>query len=152
MDDKAIRTTITREEGYRFRVRFDQEGVPELFTDESPPLGRGQGPTPSRLLAAAIGNCLAASLLFCMQKARLEPAALEAEVETTIARNAQGRLRIGGVVVRLVPHVTADVQARMGRCLELFESFCIVTESVRAGVDVKVSVEPETVAPSQPPA
>jgi len=141
--EKPVRTTLTRQDGYRFRVRFDQEGMPDLLTDEPPPLGQGSGPSPSRLLAAAIGNCLAASLLFCTGKARLDVAGLEAEVDVTTTRNAEGRLRIGRVDVRLVPTVTAETRARMGRCLEIYESFCTVTESLRAGLDVAVRVEPE---------
>jgi len=143
---KPSLTTLTREEGFRFRVRFDQDGMGELVTDEPPPLGAGQGPDPSRLLATAIGNCLAASLLFCLGKARLEVRGLEAAVETTIGRNPDGRLRIQKVDVRLVPTVSAEVKAQMGRCLGLFESFCTVTESVRRGIDVTVSVNPEIAA------
>jgi organic hydroperoxide reductase OsmC/OhrA len=143
---KPSLTTLTREEAFRFRVRFDQDGMGELVTDEPPPLGAGQGPDPSRLLAAAIGNCLAASLLFCLGKARLEVRGLEAEVETTIGRSPDGRLRIQKVDVRLVPTVSAEVKAQMGRCLGLFESFCTVTESVRRGIDVAVSVNPEIAA------
>jgi hypothetical protein len=30
----------------------------------------------------------------------------------------------------------------MQRCLELFEEFCVVTQSVRAGIEVDVVVEP----------
>jgi hypothetical protein len=30
----------------------------------------------------------------------------------------------------------------MRRCLELFEDFCVVTQSVRSGIAVDVSVEP----------
>jgi hypothetical protein len=30
----------------------------------------------------------------------------------------------------------------VGRCLDLFEDFCIVTESVRKGIDVQVKVVP----------
>ena len=144
--EKPSHTTLTREEGYRFRVRFDQAGMSELVTDEPPPLGTGQGPDPSRLLAAAIGSCLAASLLFCLGRAHLAVRGLEAAVEMTIGRNDQGRLRVQGVSVRLTPTVTPEVKARMGRCIEMFESFCTVRESVRRGIDVRVSVEPEVAA------
>src|SRR6266508_5567496 len=117
---KSSLTTLTREEGSRFRVRFDQDGMGELVTDEPSPLGAGQGPDPSRLLAAAIGNCLAASLLFCLGKARLEVRGLEASVETTIGRSPDGRLRIEKVDVRRVPTVSAEGKAQMGRCLGRF--------------------------------
>src|SRR5574341_865351 len=95
--EKINRTTLSREEGYRFRVRFDHEGMPDLLTDESPPIGEGKGPTPSRLLATAVANCLAASLLFCLEKARIRLEGLEAEVVTEFTRNEAGRLRIGGM-------------------------------------------------------
>lgn len=49
-----------------------------------------------------------------------------------------------GIHVTLAPEVTAEVRDRMGRCLEVFESFCVVTESVRRGIDVAVRVEPAT--------
>jgi uncharacterized OsmC-like protein len=139
--EKVSRTMISREAGYRFRVRFDQQGMPDLITDESPPLGEGKGPSPSRLLATAVGNCLAASLLFCLGKARLPVEGLEAEVVTEFTRNEEGRLRIGGMKVRLLPKWTAETAAKARRCLEIFEDFCVVTEAVRHGVPVEVQVD-----------
>ncbi len=139
--EKTSRTTITREAGYRFRVRFDSEGMPELITDESPPLGEGKGPNPSRLLATAVGNCLAASLLFCLGKARLTVEGLEAEVLTEFTRNEAGRLRIGGMKVRLLPRWTDGTALKAQRCLQIFEDFCVVTEAVRHGVPVEVQVD-----------
>jgi organic hydroperoxide reductase OsmC/OhrA len=56
-------------------------------------------------------------------------------------RNERGRLRIGGLRVRLAPEVTAEQRERMGRCLDLFQDFCLVTESVRDGIAVDVEVE-----------
>jgi organic hydroperoxide reductase OsmC/OhrA len=100
-----------------------------------------------RLLAAAIGNCLAASLLFCMDRARLPVKGLEAVVDLALGRNAEGRLRVQQVEVRLIPAVTPATRERMGRCLDIFESFCTVTESVRHGIDVKVSVESSAAIP-----
>jgi organic hydroperoxide reductase OsmC/OhrA len=139
--EKTSRTMITQEAGYRFRVRFDSEGVPDLITDESPPLGEGKGPNPSRLLATAVGNCLAASLLFCLGKARLSLDGLEAEVLTEFTRNEAGRLRIGSMKVRLLPKWTDETAAKARRCLQMFEDFCVVTEAVRHGVPVEVRVD-----------
>ncbi len=139
--DKTSRTTMAQEAGYRFRVRFDHEGMPDLITDESPPLGEGKGPNPSRLLATAVGNCLAASLLFCLGKARLPVEGLEAEVLTEFTRNEAGRLRIGGMKVRLLPKWTEETAAKAQRCLQVFEDFCVVTQAVRQGVPVDVRVD-----------
>lgn len=139
--EKVSRTTMSREAGYRFRVRFDREGMPDLITDESPPLGEGKGPNPSRLLAAAVGNCLAASLLFCLGKARLAVEGLEAEVLTEFTRNEEGRLRIRGIKVRLLPAWTKETAAKAQRCLQIFEEFCVVTQAVRQGVPVEVQVD-----------
>ena len=138
------RTTLSLEQGYRFRVRFDREGIPDLLTDESPPIGEDTGPSPSRLLATAIGNCLAASLVFCLRKARLSVEGLEAEVLTEFTRNETGRLRIANIRVRLLPHWTAETSAKAQRCLGIFEDFCIVTASVRHGVPVAVEVADAT--------
>jgi organic hydroperoxide reductase OsmC/OhrA len=146
-DHTGTRVNLSHEEGFRFRVRFGSDGGTTIVTDEPPPLGEGAGPNPLALLAAAIGQCLASSLLYCTRRAHLEVADLAAEVRATTVRNPEGRLRVGGISVRLLPTVTPEAAARMHRCLEVFESFCLVTESVRAGVDVSVAVEPRVTLP-----
>jgi hypothetical protein len=55
-------------------------------------------------------------------------------------RNDKGRLRISHMTVKMFPQVSDD--ARMARCRELFEDFCIVTQSVRNGIPVDVEVYP----------
>jgi len=139
---EGVRVSLKREQGFRFRIRCGADGAATIITDEPPPLGAGEGPDPAALLAAAVGNCLASSLLFCMQKARLEVQDFEAEVSTSMVRDPDARLRIGGIRVCLAPTVSPEDHERMGRCLELFESFCTVTRSVRRGIDVTVAVEP----------
>lgn len=128
-------------DGYEFRVRFDDAGWPELLTDEPTPLGKGRGPNPSRLLAAAIGNCLAASLVFCMQKGGVSVLGLEADVKLQLVRNERRRLRVGKVRVHLRPHLAED-EARILACIEAFEDFCVVTQSVREGIAIDVDVQP----------
>jgi uncharacterized OsmC-like protein len=134
--------TLTLQDGYAFTVDFGQDGMPDLEVDEPPPLGAGRGPNPARLLAAAVGSCLGASLLYCLRKSKIDVQGLRTEVEGTLVRNERGRMRIGEIRVRLAPDVTPEQRDRMGRCLELFEDFCTVTESVRHGINVQVAVEP----------
>ena len=72
-DGESITLTITQVSDYEFRVRFDDTPVADLLTDESPPIGRDAGPSPTRLLGAAIGNCLGSSLLFALRKYKNTP-------------------------------------------------------------------------------
>ena len=53
-DEQTVELSLEQVADYEFRVRFDGTAVPDLATDESAPLGRGAGPNPSRLLAAAV--------------------------------------------------------------------------------------------------
>jgi len=132
--------TLAFTHGYEFTVDFAQPGVSELVVDEHPPLGAGRGPSPARMLATAVGHCLASSFLFCVRKARVDVQGFTVRVDGTMVRNQRGRLRIGELKVRLAPDVRAEDRERIGRCLELFEDFCIVTQSVREGLKVEVEV------------
>lgn len=140
MDAKEFTLDLTLKQDYEFTVRFDQPEDFELVLDEPPPLGNGVAPNAARLVAAAVGNCLSASLLYCLRKARVEVEGLKTTVHGTLIRNERGRFRIGGIRVRLEPSVDPGDRDRMKRCLEIFEDFCIVTESVRQGIDVDVDV------------
>jgi len=142
MEEKAFEFDLELQDGYRFLTRFDLEGIPDLITDEPPPIGEGVGPSPSRLLALSCANCLGASLLFCFKKARVDVAGLKVRVRTELARNEKGRLRIGGIQVVLQPDIQPDDRDRIGRCLSLYEDFCLVTESIRSGIEVDVKVDP----------
>ena len=127
--------------GYEFVATFrDGEGVPPIVFDEPPPLGEGAGPNAAAVLAAAIGNCLAASFAFCLRKARVEPVDLTAAVVARVARNEHGRFRISGIDVELAPEILESDRPRLDRCERLFEDFCIVTESVRRGIPVSVKI------------
>lgn len=131
---------VERIGGYEFRVKFDHEAFAPLLMDEPPPLGRGVAPNAPRLLAAAVANCLAASLLFCLQRAKVEVSDVRADVVVDLVRNEKRRLRIGCVDVTLHTDVSKD-DPTVRACIAAFEEFCVVTESVRDGIDVAVHVE-----------
>jgi uncharacterized OsmC-like protein len=139
---ESFKVTVEHWQNFQFTIEFDQDGVPGLLTDEPAPLGEGKGPNPARLLAAAVGNCLAASLLFCLKKAHIEPQSVRASVEGQMVRNDRGRMRITELRVRLEPALDEADLPRISRCAEIFEDFCIVTESVRDGIDVLVELAP----------
>ena len=141
-EDQTFDLTMELQDGYRFLVDFAEPGVPPLLLDEPEPLGDGDGPNAARVLAAAVGNCLSASALFCLRRARIDVQGMRTTVSASLSRNESGRLRLGGIEVRITPVVDAAEHGRMRRCLELFEDFCVVTQSVRGGIEVDVAVEP----------
>ena len=125
---------------FEFRVRFDGTALADLATDESAPLGHDAGPNPARLLLAGVANCLAASLLFALRRFRDAPGKLQARARARVVRNAKGRWRIAGIEVDLQLADAAAALPHLERALAQFEDFCIVTESVRAGIPVAVRV------------
>jgi uncharacterized OsmC-like protein len=138
-EDRKFTITLEHLEDFEFKVRFDWDGVDDLVLDEPAPLGAQHGPNASRLVAAAVGNCLSASLLFCLRKAKVDPKGMKTTVVGRMTRNEKGRVRIGGVSVRIELD-TGEDSSRLNRCLGLFEDYCVVTESVRKGIEVDVEV------------
>jgi len=132
--------TLTQEADYVFRIVFDDTPIPALLTDEAVPLGGDSGPNPSRMLVAAVANCLSASLLFSLRKFKNAPGTIVTRARARLERNEQGRLRVAhiGVAIEL-PDAAADYN-QVERLLQQFENFCVVTESVRTGVAVDVTV------------
>ena len=135
--------SVRQLEGYEFAVRFDKAQFEELHLDEPAPLGKDNAPNAARVMAAAIANCLSASLVFCLKKqAGVELSGLTTDVHVELVRNENRRLRIGRVAVKLHPSLPGD-PGQYQKCFETFEDFCVVTQSVRDGLDVRVEVEPK---------
>ena len=126
-------------DGYEFRVKLNKPQSADIAVDEPAPLGKDNAPNAARLLAAAVANCLTASLYFCLSRSGSPPQGIRSEAKVSIVRNDQKRLRIGKVEVVIHP-VGAD-PAALEKCKTTFEDFCIVTQSVRDGLDVDVRVE-----------
>jgi uncharacterized OsmC-like protein len=140
-EEKLHHVTIRLARGYEFVAEFpDTPGAPSILFDEPEPIGGSRAPNAVAVLGAAIGNCLAASLTFCLRRARFDVQDMTAEVTTHVARNEKGRYRVQEVEVDLQPTVGRTAQA-LGRCGDLFEDFCIVTASVQHGIPVKVRLK-----------
>lgn len=141
---EAGRFTIELEQlqDYRINVSFDWPGAADVLMDEPPPLGAQAGPNAARMVAAAAGNCLSASLLFCLTKTMdaVPKHAVKTEVTCRMVRNEQRKLRIGGLEARLTISEELEQSPKLKRCLELFEDFCVVSASIRQGIPIQVTV------------
>ena len=138
--DTPARIELRLVADYRFEVSFENPAMPVLITDEPPPLGGDAGPSPERMLATAVANCLASSLLFAMRKFKNRPGPMRGSASVRTGRNAEQRLRIVGIDVELrLAEAGAEV-AMLPRILEQFEAFCVVTQSVRDAFPVQVRV------------
>ena len=139
-ESQTVSITLEQEDDYAFRIRFDDTTIAELMTDEPEPLGKGEGPNPTRLLVSAVANCLSASLLFALRKFKNSPGKLVTHATAELVRNEQGRLRVGHIHAGIRLAEAGTAHASLERILAQFENFCVVTESVRHGIDVSVSI------------
>lgn len=134
---KTFQVSLRLLENYVFEADFGEFG--NVMTDEPPPLGDGEGPNPSAMLAAAVANCMAASLLFAMRKDKDDPGELRAVVTGTVAR-VEKFLRVTRLDVKLhLGKAQADLPSLV-KAVSQFENFCVVTQSVRHGIEVSVEV------------
>ena len=139
MSETAVTVRLTQAQDYRFDVHFGGE-LPALRVDEPPPLGQGSGPSPVQLLAASVGNCLSASLLFALRKFKQTPEPIHSEVTAEVGRNAEGRLRVLSMAATLTLGVPAARLEHLDRVLASFEAYCTVTQSVGQGIPVTTRV------------
>lgn len=139
MSEAPPRVVLRQQQDFQFAIDFGAD-LPKLIGDENPPLGRGRGPTPVQLLAAAVGNCLSDSLLFACAKFKQTPEPISCEVTAEIGRNADNRLRVLGLDVALTLGVPAASLQHLDHVLEQFEAFCTVGASVAQGIPLHVSV------------
>jgi len=130
---------LRQQHDYQFEIDFGDGGA-TLRSDLPPPTGAGGGPSPEHLLAAAVANCLAASLLFALRKFKQQPDPIGCEATAEVGRNAEGRLRVLAMHVTLTLGVPVARIEHLQRVLDTFEAYCTVTQSVRQGIPVVLRV------------
>lgn len=136
---QVVTASLKQDQDFRFAIHFS-DSMPVLYGDEPAPLGKGAGPSPAQLLAAAVGNCLSDSLLFALRKFKQAPEPIETTVAATLDRNSEDRMRVMNIEVKVTLGVPESSLSYLDRALDQFEEFCIVTQSVRQGIPVAVEV------------
>ncbi|MDH4122967.1 MAG: OsmC family protein [Thermoplasmata archaeon] len=140
-DDLNVEVRLSQIDNYKFLVDFGLPNVDKLKVDEDPPLGKGEGADPSRLLGAAISQCMLSSLLFCIQKSRARVDKLESVATLHFGRDEDKRLRIIKVDLKITANVPESEKTKIERCLPIFDKFCTVSQSVRKGIPVDLEVK-----------
>lgn len=133
--------SIDQVDAYEFRVKFDKEHYAPMRMDEPAPLGKDSAPSAARMLAAAVGNCLSASLLFAAKRPGLQLGPIHSEVRVEIVKNENRRLRIGKITVVIDPHLKPEDLEKARAVAQVFEDFCTVTASVRQGIPIEASIK-----------
>ena len=140
--ESAFSLSIRLYSGYEQIVDFKLPGVAVLGLDERPPKGNGWGPSPSRLLGAALGACLGAALLAWLREHRVDVRDMRTDVIGAFKRDSSGRRTIERLDVRLIPIVASPEALALPSVAELLEA-SVVARSIGRGIDVHVSIVPE---------
>lgn len=138
-EQQPVTVTLHQARDYQFDIAF-APGMAHVQSDETPPLGTGQGPSPVQLLLAAVGSCMSSSLYFALRKFANDPAGLATTVRARIGRNDAGRLRVVHLDVEIRLGAKAAGLQHLDRVLGQFEEFCTVGASVRAAIATDVTV------------
>jgi len=135
-----ISITVTQQKNYQFLVDFGA-AIPALLADEPVPLGVGEGPSPSHLLLSAVANCLSSSLYFALQKFKQDAGGITTTATARIDRNQENRLRVLDIAVTIRLGKGGAEISHLDRVLSQFEPFCTVSQSVRQGIPISITVE-----------
>lgn len=133
------------EGNYKFHITFDLPNVPEFLMDEPPEIGGdGAGPNAARVVAAGVGDCLSASLIFCLRKMKIPIKDFRTHVKAVVERNTEGLLRLSHIYVTIKPKIGKEYEKKnLERCMNIFQKYCIVSDAIRHGVPIDVEVIPE---------
>ncbi|MCK4896829.1 MAG: OsmC family protein [Candidatus Heimdallarchaeota archaeon] len=128
---------------YKFIVDFNEDSIADLLMDESEdvPGGKGKGPTASMLLAASIGNCLSASLYFCLTKKKNKVNELKTKVIIFRERNKEGFWKISVANVIITPDIENAEDSSVQQCIEIFRKYCVVSSSIEEGIKINVTID-----------
>ena len=143
VEELKTKVGLKQQEEMIFKCDLGQLKMQDLYIDEKHKQETERiGPSPIKLLALSILGCLAASFTFCLQKKNFILSDLEGKAEVTIARNDKGFWRVKKIDIIIIPKVDdPKMRKRVDQCRKFFEQYCIISESLRNGIDLDVNLE-----------
>ena len=102
--------------------------------------GTDLGPSSVEYLLIGIGGCLATTFAYCLQKRSVDITKLDIIVDGKLAHvEPKKRLRLVNVdvTIRYLPQKNTSLK-KINMCIEEFEEFCIVSQSIQNGFPINV--------------
>ncbi len=133
---------ISLEEEMIFKCDLGQIKMKELFIDERHRKPQDKiGPNPSKLLALSLLGCMSASFAFCLQKKDFSLSDFDGTAFITSKRNEKGLWRIKEIKLDLHPMIDSpEMRERADQCQKFFQQFCIISESIKEGIEIKANL------------
>ncbi|MDX1744387.1 MAG: OsmC family protein [Halobacteriales archaeon] len=134
-------------------VHQDGRASQEIIFDEPEPKGRDEHPSPVMYMFASLVGCQLSVLNWCLEKGGVEDYYITAdahslkhmeEVAEEMPETTGKRIDHFDIEIRL--EVPEEFEARASRCLEVYDTGCVVGQSFRAGIDYT----PETTLVTRP--
>lgn len=134
---------IKLEDEMIYRCDLGQIQMNDLFIDEQHKKTIEKiGPNPSKLLALSVLGCLATSFTYCLQRENFSLSDIEGTAVITSKRNEKGFWRLKNIDVKLNPKIdNVEMRKRADQCRKFFEEFCVISESIREGIEIKLNLE-----------
>ena len=148
--EENTKVSIKLERDMIFQLQNAYKNLDSLLIDESLDDQKEKvGPDAASLLGLAVISCLSASLLFCLNKRNLTLDDLEAKADISFKEPKKGYKRVASIEVKMIPKTSdPEVLRRLKQCIKeikdghmFFEESCIITPSVREGINIQVDVD-----------
>jgi uncharacterized OsmC-like protein len=128
---------------YQQIVDFRMPGVAVLGLDESPPRGRGWGPSPAHLLGSALGSCLGAALLHDLRERQIEVVDLRTDVSGTVRTDMLRDRHLANLTITLSPVLTRRTDVDRMPAPEDLAERSMIAGSIRTGLGLWIAITPE---------
>ncbi|MGQ9722876.1 MAG: OsmC family protein [Candidatus Jordarchaeum sp.] len=127
---------------HQFKFKAELDGYHKIEIDELEPHGTDSAPNPADYLLLAIGGCLSSSLIFSIIKFDISLKKMHAKVRGKYTRvNERVRIEKVDVVLNVEPSTENDLEEMREWCIYVFRNFCIISESIRKGLPIGVTLK-----------
>ena len=106
--------------------------------------GEGKVPSPVEMFLSAVGSCLIMAFIYCLHLSRvvLNPDDFQVKVSGKLGRIAE-RLRVISVEAEFILRNVKKDSQKIQKCFQKFQPFCILSESVAAGISFACNLKIE---------